>query len=228
MKTRAIIIAAGKETRWENYKGARKHFVEIDGEPIIHRTVRLLREAGIEDIVVVGTDKRYLIEGSWLYIPKLTPEYHDADKFLSSRDLWLRDEGRTIVVYGDVYFTEKAIKTIVDYKPDEWVLFCRPYESYLTENGAECFAQSFYSEQIGEHENALFKAIRYYNAGKLNRIGGWEHYGIMIDLTLPQIHRRFICDRIKVITDWTDDFDTPKFYEHFKMRRAEHEKSKNK
>src|SRR5690606_1796938 len=116
MKTRAIIIAAGKGSRWNNYNGIDKHFLEIDGEPIIHRTVRLLNENGVDDVYVVGKDDRYKISGSQLYIPTLNPANYDADKFLSSKDLWLRDEGRTIVFYGDVYFTEMAIKTILDFK----------------------------------------------------------------------------------------------------------------
>ena len=37
MKTRAIIIAAGEEARWDNFSGVHKHMIEVDGEPIIHR-----------------------------------------------------------------------------------------------------------------------------------------------------------------------------------------------
>lgn len=37
----AIVIAAGHATRWGDYRGTPKHLIEVDGEPILHRTVRL-------------------------------------------------------------------------------------------------------------------------------------------------------------------------------------------
>lgn len=39
-----IIMADGKGTRWNNFNNIPKHFIEIDGEKIIFRTVRLLNE----------------------------------------------------------------------------------------------------------------------------------------------------------------------------------------
>lgn len=39
-----IIMADGGGTRWNNYMGIPKHLVEIDGEPLLGHTVRLLRE----------------------------------------------------------------------------------------------------------------------------------------------------------------------------------------
>ena len=39
-----IIMADGKGTRWQNYNDIPKHFIEINGEKIIERTVRLLRD----------------------------------------------------------------------------------------------------------------------------------------------------------------------------------------
>jgi choline kinase len=113
---RAVIIAAGEATRWGNYLNTPKHLIEIDGEPILHRTVRLLRLNGVTDIFVVSKDDpRYLIEGANQYIAKLNYENNaDADKFLSSKNLW-NTQGRTLVLYGDVYFTYAAMQTICDF-----------------------------------------------------------------------------------------------------------------
>jgi len=222
MKKRAIIIAAGEATRWNNYLGVSKHFIEIDGEPIIKRTVRLLLENGVDDIYVVGKTKEYEIEGSKLYVPKLTPEYHDADKFLSSKDLWLRYEdggGKTMVLYGDVYFTEYAIDKIVHCDHKDWLLFGRALDSELTTNCGECFAQTFYEGQVDQHERALYKLIEYYNSGKLGRIGGWEHYRIMTGIPEEIIHIQRIGGQFVEINDWTDDFDLPGNYDLFTSRR---------
>jgi choline kinase len=84
---RAIILAAGKGSRWNKHLGIFKHFLKIDNETLIHRTVRLLLERNVTEIYVVGPNKEYEISHTKLYIPKLKKEYYDADKFLSSKDL---------------------------------------------------------------------------------------------------------------------------------------------
>ena len=43
-----IIMAGGTYPFWKTPK----QLLEIDGEPIIERTIRLLRENGVEDIVI--------------------------------------------------------------------------------------------------------------------------------------------------------------------------------
>ena len=219
MKKRAILIAAGEATRWGNYLDTPKHFIEVDGEPIIKRSVRLLKKFGVDDIYIVAKDDTYQIEGAKLYIPTFNLANHDADKFLNSKDLWLRDEGKTIVLYGDVYFTEYAMETIVNHPHNDWLLFARQYESTITGGAGECFAQTFYPGQVEEHERALLKLVEYFDTGRLNRIGGWEHYRIMAGLPEPIIHKHFTGDRFVEINDWTDDFDNPTEYETFLIKR---------
>src|SRR5690606_32039339 len=81
------------------------------------------------------------------YIAELNYEENaDADKFLSSRTLW-NETGRTIVLYGDVYFTAEAMNKIVNSKERDWTLFCRPTPSRVTgHKWGECFAISFYKD----------------------------------------------------------------------------------
>ena len=220
-KIRAILIAGGEGTRWKNYKNLEKHFAEVDGEPIIQRTVRLLKENGVDDIWIVAKTKKYELGGTKLYIPKFTPEYGDADKFLSSKELW-NEDGRTIVFYGDVFFTERAMEKIINHRHRDWLLFARPFASDITGcDCGECFAQSFYHDHIDEHRKALYKLVEYYKTGRLDRIGGWEHYRIMIGLPEEIIHRQLIGDRFVEINDWTEDFDTPGQYKKFIERYEE-------
>lgn len=231
---RAIIIAAGEATRWDNYLGVEKHFIEIEGEPIIHRTVRLLNEQGVDDVWVVGKDDRYDIQGSTLYVPTFHPEYYDADKFLNSKDLWLHD-ARNLVLYGDVYFTERAIWKIMhppydpvsESKPvrdrSGWYLYARPFGSDTTGNGdGECFAQAIMPNDLRQHERELFNLVEDFKEGRLGRIGGWEHYRRMIGLPENMLHRHLVGDNFINVDDWTDDFDTPHSYdtwmEHWQNR----------
>lgn len=212
---KAIIIAAGEASRWANYKGIPKHLIEIEGEPIIHRTVRLLRENNIKDIYIVGPkDDRYKIQGSELFIPTKNKEHVDADKFLNSESLW-NSEGRTVVFYGDVYFTEEAMKTIVDYNDEDWVLFCRFNASKFTgTRWGECFAQSFYPKDHKCHKSNLLLIAEEYKKGSIKRCGGWEHYRAMCGAPLDKkYHKNY--GKSVVIDDWTDDFDYPKDFKRF-------------
>ena len=55
----AIVTAAGSATRF----GGRKLLADVDGEPLLDRTIRSLLDADVaEVIVVVGTDDRALLE----------------------------------------------------------------------------------------------------------------------------------------------------------------------
>jgi hypothetical protein len=204
MTTRCIIICAGEATRWDNYLDVPKHLIEIGGETILQRTVRLLNKYEGLDIFVVGKndDDRYKIPGSTYYEADLNPENVDADKFLSSQSLW-NEDGRTIVFYGDVWFTEEAIDTIIMHTGTDWVLFS---------NDKECFAQSFYPEHIEEHRNALYRIRDDFKSGVIKRCGGWEHYRAMTGTPLDK--HEFRGRNIKIY-DLTDDFDFPWEYDEW-------------
>lgn len=212
----AILICAGEGTRWNNYLGIPKHLIEIEGETLISRTVRLLNERGVNNINVVAKEKdpSYQPAGSKLFIARLNYEQNaDADKFLSSKSLW-SNEGRTIVLYGDCYFTDDAIDTILSHTRREWTLFCRPKYSQIT--GAkwpECFAQSFYPEHISKHEAALHKIARLYRDGVISRCGGWEHYRAVQGVADQDLEKNVMASGFVVIDDWTEDFDFPEDYD---------------
>lgn len=222
-----IIICAGEATRWGNHLGVPKHFAPIDGEPILNRTVRQLLERGMRDIHVVSKDDpRYKIEGAEQYIARVDYENNaDADKFLSSKELWNKD-GRTIVMYGDCFFTDDAIDQILKFDNRRWTLFCRPFASKITRTPwGECFAQSFYPEDIEKHESALHLTARLFKEGAISRCGGWEHFNAFIgketkDITNVEADSLMASDHCYVINDWTDDFDYPEDYDRFVVLRA--------
>lgn len=222
MRTRAIIICAGDATRWGNYLGTPKHLIEIEGERLLDRTVRLLRERDIEEVYIVVKEitKAYHVEGAAQYVADLNPDNVDADKFLSSRSLWNPD-GRTIVLYGDCYFTDEAMDMITGYKPERWVLFCRPEASEITGTPyGECFAQSFYTKHHRKHEAKLHYIARLFKAGTISRCGGWEHYRAMTGRKGADVEKHEMSTHYVEVNDWTDDFDYPDDYENWLRRRA--------
>lgn len=223
--TTAIIIADGKATRWKKHLGIEKHFAEVGGEKIIERTVRLLKQyEQIDDIYVVASSSDYDIEGSIRYEPVHDPGFYDADKFSCSRELW-NGNGRTLVLYGDVYFTDEAMAKIVSRRDHGWILFVfgRAFESNFTGKPyGECFAQSFDSSQIPEHLAGLRRVVDLYSKGVIKRCGGWEHYRTMIGIPDYLMNEHLVGSKFIDINDWTDDFDSPAEYDKFMENRAKH------
>ena len=101
-----IIMAAGAGTRWNNYLGVPKHLIEINGETLLARTTRLLKENNITDYVITCSDPRYAQYG-----PTIPQTDHDCeiDRFEESVI-----DGPVCYLYGDVYYSEDAIKTIIN------------------------------------------------------------------------------------------------------------------
>lgn len=216
---RAIIIAAGDATRWANHLGTKKHLVKVNNEPIIYRTVRLLLERGVTDIFIVGPDEdEYKIHSTQLYIPEKNVTNHGVDKFLNSESLWNKEE-RTIVFYGDVFFTDQAMDSIVNYTNKDWTLFCRFTGSVFTGSKfGECFAQSFYPSEIELHKEKLLFVAESVNKKHLKKSGGWEHYRAMNGVSGRELRQHLIYEKYFVIDDFTEDFDFPEDYDRFIQR----------
>lgn len=225
---RIIIIAAGEGTRWGNYQGVPKHFVEIDGEPIIKRTVRLLNQDKYKDknleIYVVGPNKKYSIPGSKLFIPNQDPSNGDLDKFMNSRELWSNNK-KTYIIYGDVYFTEIGMDFIINNPNNHFTLHCRPFASnYTGTSWGECFALSFDYGYNKKLDRAFQRIKELFKKGVLTRMGGWEVYKIMLNDLYPEdmMKRHWLTGHnINTIDDWTDDFDYQPDYDRFIKRRKE-------
>lgn len=213
-KPHCLVIAAGEAKRWNNYLGVQKHFAPIDGVPIIHRTASQIDKYGDVGAVIIVKEGMPHVPKAWFYEADLNEDNVDADKFLSSKELWNKN-GRTIIFYGDVYFTDEAMKTIFEFEGKDWTLFARPKGSKITGcHWGECFAISFYPDQHIEMEQALFNIRDLFKDGTLIRCGGWELYKMMTDQDMKESHREHK-KRIEVIDDWTEDFDFPEDYDNF-------------
>jgi len=198
-KTNCIIICAGDATRWKNHLGVPKHLINIGGETLIERAVKLIHKYKTEDVdvnIVVKdlNDERYIVDGAGTLQAHLNPDNEGADKFLSSKGLW-NHNGRTLVFYGDVWFSDDCMKQVMEHKGKDWIMFA---------NKAECFVQSFYPKDLKEHEANLHKIKRAFKAGHTKLCGGWNQYRAMngYDLNVHKIGDKFI-----LIDDLTDDFD---------------------
>jgi hypothetical protein len=223
--TRVLILAAGDGTRWSNFRGSPKHLIEVEGERLIDRTVRqYLRYT--DDVIVVGSDERYLIPRAQLFIPDRPMEFvypatkprpwREMDKFLSSTSLWDTDK-RTILVYGDVYFTNEAVHTIMTHE-GAWRCFCRTRESRIT--GKTC-KEIFSFSLDPEHHNVFQRALDVL-ASTNTTTGGWSLFRYLtsgnanVNKNYEQV---FNNDKYVEIDDWTEDFDFPHDLIEWEKRR---------
>lgn len=213
MNVITIILAGGAGSRWNNYLEIPKHLVTINDEILLHRTVRQIKDHCSKIYIVAPDSDHYKIKGTELYVPTTNIE----NKFLSSKELWSKT-GRTVVLFGDVFYTDQAINTIYSYPCKRWKVFGRYGISRFTKKRyGELFAQSFWPEHLPKHEAALLYIKDLKEKGIIKRAIGWEHYRAMSGATGAKVSRHVLYEPTFVeINDWTDDFDTPEEYERFK------------
>lgn len=122
---RYIIMCGGDYTdHWKTPKP----LLEINGEKLVERTIRLLRENGITDIAISSNDPVY----EYLGIPILhhkneyTHTYYATQK--KSSNAWLNayypTEEPACYLHGDVYFTDEAIEKIVKAEVKDTLFIC--------------------------------------------------------------------------------------------------------
>lgn len=198
--TRIIIAAAGEGIRWNNFRNTPKHLAIVEGERLIDRAYKQFRDFS-DDIVIISRDGRYQVGDAKIKAP-LEGNWFDFGKIYSSNHLW--SDERTIIVFGDVYFTDEAIQTIMS-NSDPYKFFMRKGPSKYTGKGhKEIFAFAFdgsMNEKIKKHINELVDM-------KQGGAGAWRLYLHMHNIK----HERdyFKDDGHIEINDWTDDFDYPK------------------
>jgi inositol phosphorylceramide mannosyltransferase catalytic subunit len=210
VKHRVVIMAAGQAKRWENYLEIPKQLVQIDGEPIIHRTIRLLKERGVKNITVTVPEIGYYGDlGVKEVVGKGT---HEMNRFLNVKD------GEALFLYGDVFYTENLIDRVLDNtkSPRFWGRSER-FQG-IGSGVLEIFAIKF-NKELYEKALELRKKRRVIPGG-----AGWnlylyyttgELYKHEIDMRRVILERAKTCPYFASVTDITEDFDQPKDYEMF-------------
>ena len=183
-----------------------KQLLEVKGERLVERTIRLLKENGIEDIAITSLDKRFDNLG--------VPRIEHKNDFVCSNDkkvkgFWVdaflpSDEPITYL-YGDVYYSEQAIKTIIESKTD-YILFF----GSLKLNRKDYF--KLWQEPFGfkvVDQKAFRKGIEYCKEQAIlkqtNREPiSWELYRV---LNGYDINKHIIGKNYVAIDDYTTDID---------------------
>lgn len=187
-----IIMADGKGTRWGNYQDKPKHLIEIDGETLLGRTVRLLKEKDPEcEVVITSHDKRYEFEGATRYEPQ--NNHLEIDRF--TEELIADD---ICFLYGDTYYAEDAIEAITDTDAED-ILF---------------FGNERAIVAIKVSDGRLFKqhvdrVRKLFLEGKIEKCIGWQVYQSFLNLPFGE---KKIDTKFVLLKDGTEDFNSPDDY----------------
>ena len=188
-----IIMADGKGTRWANYSGIPKHLIEIDGETLLARTVRLLKEfdAGCE-VIITSHDERYEVAGATRYEPK--NNIYEVDRFTEELI-----EDNVCFLYGDTFYSEEAVREITGTPADGGILFFGNAKSIVAVKAADG----------GLLKHHVDRVRQLFIEGKIEKCIGWQVYQSYMNLPFGE---KKIAGRFVVLADGTQDFNTPEDY----------------
>lgn len=102
----------------------------VCGEPIIKRTIRLLKKNGIKDILITSHDRRFDNLGVERYEPLHNYYVPNLEDYKLNKGYWLNAFPIELLnqpicfLFGDVYYSENAIKTIIETPTKSTLFFC--------------------------------------------------------------------------------------------------------
>ena len=196
-----IIMCGGMYKRWETPR----QLTEICGEPLIARTIRLLKEAGISDIAISSNNSVFEQFG----VPVLR---HDnglvVTEELNVKGYWVdafypTDEP-ACYLFGDVVYSPEAIKTIVGTETDDIEFFASspPFAPEYIKPWAEPFALKVENTDHLKHAVCITK--QYADMGLFYRHPiMWELWQVIQATPLNHIDY----GNYTVINDYTCDVD---------------------
>jgi len=196
-------MCGGVYHEWETPK----HLLKINNEPIVARTIRLLREAGITDIAISTNNPDF--EQFDVPILHHTNSY-DAKGYNDFKGYWCDAFYPTVepvcYIFGDVIFSKEAIKKIVETETDDIEFFASapPFDKRYFKEWAEPFALKVINQ---EHlHRAISFTKRFADDGYFKRKPiMWELWQVIKGTEFNKIdYTNYVA-----INDWTCDIDKP-------------------
>lgn len=201
------IIMCGGDYHTEQPKQLREYGT---GLTILERTIKFLQLNGVEDIAISTNDPRF----EWLGLPIL----HHENNF-GRGGHWLEafypTDEPCCYIFGDVFFSPQAIKTIVETETMSVEFFASapPFAPEYTKQWAEPYAFKVAKPDFFRH--CINQTIQLAEQGRFNRDPiAWELWQVIKLTPLNRIDYR----NYTVINDYTTDFDTDEEFNEFKRR----------
>ena len=180
-----------------------RHLLEVRGEPIVARTIRLLKENGIplSNIFISATDDRFGAFG--VVLLKHNNIYGNGGRWL---DAFYPTNEPVCYIFGDVVFSPDAIKTIVEYQTDSIMFFAsaEPLPPHYLKKWAEPFAYKVADTDL--FRSCITVTKHYSDIGLFKREPiAWELWQVIKGTPLNNIdYKNYIA-----INDYTCDCESP-------------------
>ncbi len=153
-----VLTASGQGERWHKDISSHKQLVPLpDGNPLIQRTINMVRALGCHDVYVATVHDEILksIHGADMIHPSNCKAL--ADTILSSSAVFSQ---RVVILLGDVFFSKEALNQIIQCE-DAVRFFGKKSFAYLATRkggrGGEIYALSFSVDQKETVIDALKK-----------------------------------------------------------------------
>lgn len=205
-------MCGGVYKKWETPR----QLLKINGETIVGRTIRLLKECGINDndIIITSNDDRYMQFG--LQVWKHRNSYI-ANGLEDIQGYWFDafypTSMQVCYLMGDVIYSRCAIKTIIETDTNDIELFASapPFPENYCKGHAEPFALKVVNQK--HFRRALDTARVYAERGLFARKPiMWELWQVIKNTPLNEID----FTNYTVINDYTCDIDNPEDIEVIK------------
>ena len=196
-----IIMCGGTYIKWETPR----QLTKIRGEPIVARTIRLLRENGVSDIAISSNNPIFEQFG----VPVLR---HDNGMVVTEElnvkgywvDAFYPTDEPVCYLFGDVVYSPEAIKTIIGTETDDIEFFASspPFAPEYIKPWAEPFALKVVNTDHLKHAVCITK--QYADMGLFYRHPiMWELWQVIQATPLNHIDY----GNYTVINDYTCDID---------------------
>lgn len=196
-----IIMCGGTYKKWETPR----QLFPINGEPIVARTIRLLRENGVEDIAISSNNPIF----EKLGVPVLK---HENSMVVSETlnvsgywvDAFYPTDEPVCYLFGDVVYSPEAIKAIIETDTDDIEFFASspPFAPEYIKLWAEPFALKVVNTDHLKHAICITK--QYADMGLFKRPPiMWELWQVIQATPLNHIDY----GNYTAINDYTCDVD---------------------
>ena len=191
-------MANGRGSRWHNYLGKSKHLIEVDGETLLARTTLLNYEGDAQDDVYISSAMlTHTAPGATRHTPERYE--HEFDRFC-----YELITPATCFLYGDTFYTEEAIRRIVEESIGPLTFFGNDRSIVAVKSTDETYLRKLIDSILADIES-----------GRIADAKGWDlyhrvaHEAALDNRPDPFIH----------MADLTQDFNAPEDYERFKQNQ---------
>lgn len=198
-----IIMCGGKYDHFQTPK----QLSVVNGETLLERTMRLLKENGITDIYISSNNPIFKKYGNLL-------EHENSYKYENGKiygywvDAYYPLNEPCVYLHGDVYYSEDAIKKIINLNPKVNTFIGNEIaKNKEHKNWGEPFGWIVVNQE--EFKEGIKKTKQLQDEGKFERgfAISWELYRVLNGL---DVNKQYILDETYLsINDETIDIDAP-------------------